>query len=518
MSITRTGGDDDTVRDDGDSARPARPFASAWRRARLSVAERVARGKAARTDAPRSSHGGWEPASDRPDPIALLEEQATSRVPELVPLRYARMSVSPFAFFRGAALIMAADLAGTPRSGITVQLCGDAHLSNFGLFGTPERQMLFDINDFDETLPGPWEWDVKRLAASYEILGRHRGFGRADRRGVVMAAVREYRHRMRDAAEMGTLSAWYDHFEVGQLLDLVRAEVRGRRLTNKEARAAHRTVEQARTRDSVRVFAKRVGADEGELRIRAEPPVIVPIEDLVLPGTEWESSELLIKQLLDSYRQTLAHEHHPLEEYRYVHAARKVVGVGSVGTRCYILLLLGRDDNDPLFLQVKEAQPSVLEPFVGKSEYTNHGERVVVGQRLMQAASDIFLGWQRIKGVDGVTRDYYLRQFQDWKGGPDVENLLVPGATLYARICGATLGPRPRPLGRPDRNRVLPRQGRHLRRGDRRLRGRIRGPERTRLRGVHRRGEIGAALRADRRVEPTPTRASASVRIHLEPP
>ena len=415
------------------------PFASAWRRAHLTVDERVARGRAVRAAAPRSSHGRWAPAPDRPDPVALLAEQGESRVPHLVPIRYGRMLISPFTFFRGAALIMASDLAATPTSGVTVQTCGDAHLSNFGLFGTPERQMIFDINDFDETLPGPWEWDVKRLAASFEIMGRDRGFGPSDRRAVVMAGVAEYRNRMRQAAGMATLGAWYDQLEAGVLLNLVRQETRVKRVSKKEAQALERDVKQAQTRDSTRVFAKRAGTIEGELRIVADPPVIVPIEDIIVPGSEWENSEELIKKLLSSYRRTLGRHHHPIEEFRYVHTAYKMVGVGSVGTRCYIMLMVGRDHNDPLFLQTKEARASVLERFVGKSTYRNHGERVVAGQRLMQAATDIFLGWVRIKGLDGVTRDYYVRQFHDWKGGADVDNLLVPGATLYARICGATL-------------------------------------------------------------------------------
>jgi uncharacterized protein (DUF2252 family) len=428
-----------------DHARPgpagprARPFASAWRRAHLTVDERMARGKAARAETPRAAHGQWQPARGRPDPVALLEEQAASRVADLVPVRYGRMLVSPFTFYRGAALIMGADLAASPASGITVQLCGDAHLSNFGLFGTPERQMIFDINDFDETLPGPWEWDVKRMAASFEILGRDRGFSRADRRAVVMAGVAEYRDRMRQAAGMPTLGAWYDQLDAGMLLNLVRQEVRVRRVSREDARTAERRVEQAYARDSTRVLAKRAAEVEGELRIVADPPLIVPIEDLVVPGSEWEHTDVLIKKLLSSYRRTLGREHHPLEEFRYVHAARKVVGVGSVGTRCYILLLTGRDQDDPLFLQVKEAQESVLERFAGHSSYPHHGQRVVMGQRLMQAATDIFLGWQRIRGLDGITRDYYVRQFHDWKGGAEVENLLVPSASLYARLCGATL-------------------------------------------------------------------------------
>jgi len=415
------------------------PFASAWRRAHLTVDQRMARGLTARGEAPRSSHGKWEPTPDRPDPVALLEEQGQSRVPQLVPIRYGRMLVSPFTFYRGAALIMASDLAATPVSGVTVQLCGDAHLSNFGLFGTPERQMIFDINDFDETLPGPWEWDVKRLAASFEIMGRDRGFAPADRRAIVMAGVREYRERMRQAAGMGTLDAWYDHFEAGMLLKLVRKEVRVKRVGKSEAQLAQEMVAKARMRDSTRVFAKRADEIDGELRIVADPPVIIPIEDLITPGSEWEDPAPLIKKLISTYRRTLGRQHHPIEEFRYAHAAYKMVGVGSVGTRCYIMLMLGRDHDDPLFLQVKEAQASVLERFLDKSTYPHHGERVVAGQRLMQAATDIFLGWIRIKGLDGVSRDYYVRQFQDWKGSADVDAMLVPGAALYSRICAATL-------------------------------------------------------------------------------
>jgi uncharacterized protein (DUF2252 family) len=418
---------------------PARPFASAWRRAHLSVDERVERGRTARSEVPRSSHGTWLPAHDRPDPVALLEEQAQSRVPYLVPIRYGRMLVSPFTFYRGGALIMASDLAATPVSGITVQLCGDAHLSNFGLFGTPERRLIFDLNDFDETLPGPWEWDIKRLAASFEIMGRDRGFAAPDRRAIVMAGVTEYRQRMRQAAGMSTLDAWYDQLEAGALLDVVRQETRIKRVGKGEARTFAHDVQQAYMRDSARVLAKRANRLSGDLRIAADPPLIVPIEDLAVPGSEWEQSEELVKKLLSSYRRTLRHHHHPLEEFRYVHAAYKMVGVGSVGTRCYIVLLVGRDDKDPLFLQVKEAQASVLERFLAPSTFRHHGERVVAGQRLMQAATDIFLGWVRIRGLDGNTRDYYVRQFHDWKGSADVENFRVSGASLYSRLCGATL-------------------------------------------------------------------------------
>ena len=414
-------------------------FGSAWRRARLTVEDRVARGKSARQQAPRSSHRHFLPAADRPDPISLIEKQAESRVQALVPIRYGRMLVSPFTFYRGAALIMAADLAPTPRSGVTVQLCGDAHLSNFGLFGTPERRMLFDINDFDETLPGPWEWDVKRLAASFEVHGRDRGFATADRRTIVLASVSEYRQRMRRAAKQRTLDSWYDHLEAGQLIDRVRQEARKGRLTGWEARAAEGLIAKARTRDSVRVFAKRAGKVDGELRILADPPLIVPIEDMVAADPDLGSPEAVIKKLIWSYRRTLGQEHHPLEEFRYAHAASKVVGVGSVGTRCYVVLMVGRDQRDPLFLQVKEARESVLERFLGTSEHKHHGQRVVAGQKLMQAASDIFLGWVRVKDPDGAAHDYYVRQLHDWKGAADVESLRVTSTTLYARLCGAAL-------------------------------------------------------------------------------
>ncbi len=358
---------------------------------------------------------------------------------ELVPIRYGRMLVSPFTFYRGGAVIMANDVAHTPASGVRVQLCGDAHLSNFGVFGTPERQLIFDINDFDETLPGPWEWDVKRLAASFETMGRYRGYSRADRRAIVMAGVREYRDRMRDAAAAPTLRAWYDHLEAGPLLDEVAREVRRGELGKKSAAKAQDYIAKARTRDSVRVVSRRTDSVDGGLRFVADPPLIVPVDELIVPGSEWEKTDGLVKELLSSYRQTLGVEHHPLEEFRYVHAARKVVGVGSVGTRCYILLLIGRDENDPLILQVKEAQASVLEPFAGTSEYTQHGHRVVAGQRVMQAATDIFLGWQRITGLDGQTRDYYVRQLHDWKGSADPEVMAVRGALHYSRLCGATL-------------------------------------------------------------------------------
>jgi uncharacterized protein (DUF2252 family) len=403
------------------------------------VEERVARGKAARTTAPRSSHGTWAPAAGRPDPVELLESQSADRVPELVPIRHGRMLVSPFTFFRGAALLMAADLESTPRSGINVQLCGDAHLSNFGVFGSPERKLLFDINDFDETLPGPWEWDVKRLAASMEVAGRDRGFSAADRRTIVEECVAQYRVQMRASAEMSTLDAWYDHVDVDRILEWVAAEMTAKRLGKTEAKEAVEDLKKARTRDHRRVAAKRTETIDGQLRIVAEPPLIVPIEDLAEPGIRREEIEKSIRRLMQSYRRTLGRHHHPVEEFEYVHAARKVVGVGSVGTQAMILLMVGRDNSDVLFLQAKEAQASVLERFVGVSELANHAHRVVVGQRLMQAASDFFLGWLRVKDLDGRERDYYIRQLHDWKGGVEVETFRVAGARLYGRLCGATL-------------------------------------------------------------------------------
>ncbi|HEY5186499.1 MAG TPA: DUF2252 domain-containing protein [Actinomycetes bacterium] len=409
--------------------------APARKLAHLSPQERGARGKAARNEVPRSSHGRWEPAVNRRDPIELLEEQAASRVPELVPIRYGRMLVSPFTFYRGAALIMAADLAATPRSGLTVQVCGDAHLSNFGVFASPERRAMFDINDFDETLPGPWEWDVKRLAASFEVAGRDRGFTPAQRRGIVMAGVAEYRRWMRQAAQLRNLDVWYAHIEVEALFEQLRKVA-----TAKQQAKAQANLAKARTRDSMQAFSKLTHEVGGERRIDADPPLIVPIEDLMPAGAEREQVEGELRGLIRSYRRTLQTDRrHLLEDFDYVHAARKVVGVGSVGTRAWILLLLGRDGGDPLFLQAKEAQESVLERFVGKSQHANHGQRVVAGQHLMQAASDIFLGWQRVTGFDGQVRDFYLRQLRDWKGSADVDTMAASLMTLYARICGAAL-------------------------------------------------------------------------------
>jgi uncharacterized protein (DUF2252 family) len=403
--------------------------------AHLSPDERVARGKAARNEVPRASHGRWEPATNRPDPVALLAEQAESRVPELVPIRYGRMMVSPFTFYRGAALIMATDLSTTPRSGLITQLCGDAHLSNFGVFASPERKLMFDINDFDETAPGPWEWDVKRLAASFEIAGRDRGFSAQERHSIVAAGVAEYRTRMRQAADMRNLDVWYAHIDVDALFGQLKSQA-----TGKERAKAAANIAKARTRDSMQAFSKLTHEVDGQRRIVSDAPLIVPIEDVAPAGSDLEQLEGELRQLIQSYRSTLETDRRRLlEDFRYVHAARKVVGVGSVGTRAWVLLMIGRDEQDPLFLQAKEAQESVLERFVGKSQYRNHGERVVAGQRLMQAASDIFLGWQRVTGMDGQVRDFYLRQLRDWKGSAEVDTMAASLMALYSRICGATL-------------------------------------------------------------------------------
>jgi uncharacterized protein (DUF2252 family) len=400
---------------------------------------RRARGREARKRTPRSLHAGWTPPSDRTDPVALLEEQAASRVPELVPIRYGRMLVSPFTFYRGAALLMASDLSTTPDSGMVTQICGDAHLSNFGVFGTPERTMVFDLNDFDETLPGPWEWDVKRLAASFEVGGRSAGFSPDECRDAACTAARSYREQMRKLAEEPVLDAWYERLDAKQLLKLVRGEHHANRADKRQVKRAGALIEKARTKDSAAAFAKLAHVVDGQLRIQADPPLIEPIENLIPDADVRREAEDTMRRLLETYTGTLLIENHPIREFDYVHMARKVVGVGSVGTRAWVLLLRGRDDHDPLILQAKEAQESVLERFLGASTYASHGERVVAGQRLMQAASDIFLGWQDVEGYDGVTRDFYIRQLLDWKGSVDVDDIEPRGAKLYASLCGQTL-------------------------------------------------------------------------------
>jgi uncharacterized protein (DUF2252 family) len=400
--------------------------------AHFTPAERAARGRAVRAGLPRSMHGEWRALAARPDPIALLEEQAATRLPELVPIRHGRMLVSAYTFFRGAAFIMAADLADSPRTGLHAQLCGDAHLSNFGVFASPERRLLFDLNDFDETLPGPFEWDLKRLVASFDVVGRDRGYETATRGSVVQQTAREYREAMARFAAMRHTDVWYTRLDMAKLVERL-----GRAVTSEQA--AQLQGEVARTKDSLRALTKFCAQTDRGLRIIGQPPIVTPIED-VLPGAEQKHLEGVIRNMIRAYRRTLPHDRrHLVEQYHYVHAARKVVGVGSVGTRAWILLMLGRDETDPLFLQFKEAQPSVLEPFLGKSKFAQHGQRVVEGQRLMQAASDIMLGWERITTIDGQTKDFYIRQLWDEKASLEVESMKPNELTAYGKACAWTL-------------------------------------------------------------------------------
>lgn len=395
---------------------------------------RAATGKAARSRFPRSAHGEWAPASDRPDPVSLLEEQAATRIPELVPLRYGRMLISPFTFYRGAAALMASDLAGGPRSGLTAQLCGDAHLSNFGTYMAPDRRLVFSLNDFDETLPGPFEWDVKRLVASFAVAGRDRGFDDRERDGVNRTVVESYRRSMGELAGMGRMDVWYSRIEVDQIEALAAQQLKSENL-----KRLRKNVAKAKARTSLKAFDKLVRTVDGRPRLVGDPPLVVPIADL-FPDLELHQIEDALSVLLRSYRRSLRGDHrHLLGGFRFAGAARKVVGVGSVGTRAWIVLMLGNDDGDPLLLQAKEAQASVLEPFLGRSKHANHGQRVVEGQRLMQSASDVLLGWIRSSGVDGVTRDYYVRQLWDGKGSAVVEAMTPSTMTGYARLCGSTL-------------------------------------------------------------------------------
>ncbi|MET9660467.1 DUF2252 domain-containing protein [Streptomyces sp. NPDC006510] len=396
--------------------------------------QRAARGKAARREAPRSSHAEFDPPADRPDPLDILEAQSAARVPELVPIRYGRMTESPFRFYRGAAAIMASDLATTRVSGIRAQLCGDAHLLNFGLLASPERNLLFDINDFDETSPGPWEWDVKRLATSFVIAGRANGFTDEERADIVMTTVRSYRESMIRFAGMRNLDVWYSRIDIGRLEALASQQLakRGRK---KLARAAAK----ARTRDNLQAFDKLTETVDGQPRIAADPPLLVPAADL-LPEGERDAMRELFRGLLTRYGRSLPSDRRALlSDFRFVDMARKVVGVGSVGTRCWIILMLGRDGEDPLLLQAKEADTSVLAPHVGPGPYRNQGERVVSGQRLMQAAGDIFLGWERMEGIDGRRRDFYVRQLRDWKGVIEPEDMVPSGMRVFGEACGTTL-------------------------------------------------------------------------------
>ena len=400
----------------------------------VSAEEATAKGKTARLAVPRSLHAAWALPAERRSPVDIIAEQATSREAELVPIRHGRMMVSPFTFYRGAAAIMAADLAATPVSGLRVQLCGDAHLLNFGGFASPERALVFDLNDFDETLPGPWEWDVKRLAASIEVAGRDSGMKPPERRAAVEATVREYREAMRAFAGQTELGVWYARLEGPALVALARSQLGPKEAPNLEANLA-----KARSKDSLKAFSKLTKVVDGEARIVAAPPLIVPLRDLV--NAEQDARmEQAIHELFRAYRRTLqADRRHLLEQYRIVDIARKVVGVGSVGTRCWVLLLMGRRDADPVFLQIKEAQDSVLAPFAGKSKVSNQGQRVVEGQRVMQAASDIFVGWLRTIGLDNRQRDFYVRQLWDGKVSVDPANLTPAVLAVYGGICGWTL-------------------------------------------------------------------------------
>jgi uncharacterized protein (DUF2252 family) len=392
--------------------------------------ERRAAGKALRQDAPLDAHAGFARPATARDPLDVLVEQAADRLPELGPIRYGRMLQSPFAFYRGAARVMAADLAGTVRSGLTVQMCGDAHVSNFGLYGSPERRLVFDTNDFDETLPGPFEHDVKRLVASVVIAGRENGLPRKRQRAIAVAVGASYRSAMAEFAAARDIDVWYSHIDADEL-----AQQLAPQLDPGQRKRFTRAVARARSRDTLQAFGKLTEVVDGRLRIRADPPLLVPLRDLA-PGAEGDDPAEAFAQLIQQYRASLQGDRRALlERYSFVDMARKVVGVGSVGTRCWVVLLTGRDETDPLLLQVKEAVPSVHAEFVGPSRYTHQGQRVVAGQRLMQQASDLFLGWQRTNGIDGVRRDFYVRQFRDWKGSLEIRDLRPDGLRIYAELC-----------------------------------------------------------------------------------
>jgi uncharacterized protein (DUF2252 family) len=403
-------------------------------KAHPSVTERAALGRAVRAVVPRSSLGEWEPAPDRRDPVERLEDQARTRVPELVPIRHGRMLVSPFTFFRGGADLMAADLDASPRTSLVVQLCGDAHLSNFGAYAAPDRRLVFSVNDFDETLPGPFEWDVKRLVASFAVAGRDRGFDVRQRREINKTAGRAYRESMLEFAGMRELDLWYARIGVDEIAEQFAAEA-----SAKEVKRFERNLAKTRSKDSLKALSKLTEIVDGRVRIISDPPLIVTVEELAGEGRH-AGMDQSVRGIIRSYRRSLPSDRrHLLERFHYVHAARKVVGVGSVGTRAWIVLMQGRDENDPLFLQAKEAEASVLEPFLGKSAFSNHGKRVVEGQRLVQAASDLMLGWIRVDGIDGVSRDFYVRQLWDQKGSAIVETMSPRTMTTYAQLCGWTL-------------------------------------------------------------------------------
>ena len=396
--------------------------------------ERAANGRQARELVPRSRHGEWVVPGDRTDPLEILALQATTRVPDLVPIRYGRMAASPFAFFRGAAAVMAADLAHEVHSHLDVQLCADAHLVNFGGFASPERDMIFDVNDFDETIPGPFEWDLKRLAASIEVAARSRGFDEPMRRKLVALSSKGYREAIREFGNMRYLDVWYLRLDADTMVARWGKEAGASIIETVKARAA-----KARGKDHLRAVAKLTEEVDGQLRFRADPPLLTPITQLVEAGQEATIVESLV-HALEEYRVTLAGDRqHLLSRYQFTDLARKVVGVGSVGTRCWVALFIGRDNGDPLVLQVKEAEHSVAEPFLQPSTFANMGQRVVEGQRLVQSASDIFLGWDTVTGQDGVARDFYFRQMWDWKMSPDVESMEPAMFEIYTQMCGWVL-------------------------------------------------------------------------------
>ena len=400
----------------------------------LESSESAERGREARAELPRASHGEWSPAPDRPDPVAVLQAQAVTRLQELIPIRHGRMLVSPFTFYRGAAAVMAADLAATRWTGIIVQACGDAHISNFGGFAAPDRRLVFGPNDFDETLPGPWEWDVKRMAASVEIAGRDIGLPAKQREQLVRDCVCEYREAMRGFAGMSHLDVWYERINASEL-----AERFGGRLGRKGRVLFTEPFAKARRKTSLRALRKLTEIGPTGPRFRSVPPLLVPFRELYSADDEREEADY-VRELFDDYAANLdADRRYLFETYRFVDMARKVVGVGSVGTRAWVLLLVGRAGKDPLVLQSKEAQASVLEPFLGASEFSNHGERVVRGQRMDQTVTDVFLSWQRSRGLDGKEHDFYIRQLWDWKASIDLSTMSYSGLHAYVRACGWSL-------------------------------------------------------------------------------
>ncbi len=399
---------------------------------RFTPEEREAAGKAARHELPLESHA--EVANEPLDVLELLRVEDRGRVPELLPIRYGRMLATPFTYYRGAAAVMAADLASLPSSGLHVQLCGDAHLSNFGVFATPERRLVFDVNDFDETLPGPFEWDVKRLAASLALAGRNNGHKRGDRERMLLGVLGTYRRAMRSFAKMGNLAVWYANLDIEQAVKEFAAQT-----TSADRQKTRAALQRARTRDNADALRKLTRKQDGHARFINDPPLIVPISELFSDADAafvWEQ----LHRTLETYRDTLVSDRrHLLDQFELVDVARKVVGVGSVGTRAYVLLLAGRDDGDPLVLQGKEAGPSALAAYCGPSAYANEGQRVVSGQRLIQASSDIFLGWERTQAVEGGTRDFYVRQLRDGKASADVDDMAPRRLEIYGELCAWTL-------------------------------------------------------------------------------